>query len=78
MVTEKFDVYHIAIDDHSSSYRYYKSKIKKSIPEKMKPNYKVSTVQELGKTILDCINNSVNGTTNDVPNEVTENGEIKW
>lgn len=78
MVTEKFDVYHIAIDDRSSSYSYYKSKIEKSIPEKMKPNYKVSTIQELGKTILDCINNSVNGTTNNVLNETTENGEIKW
>lgn len=78
MVTEKFDVYHIAIYDRSSSYGYYKSKIEKSIPEKMKSNYKVSTIQELGKTILDCINNSVNGTTNNVLNETTENGEIKW
>ena len=42
------------------------------------PNYKVSTIQELGKTILDCITNSVNGTTNNVLNETTENGEIKW
>ena len=64
-VKEKYDVYHISVDDTSSSYAYYK---RLGIDEKwtklLGDNYKVATLNNLGKVITDII---VSSNTNNAP-----------
>ena len=57
-VTEKFDVYHISVDDSDSSYRYHKIDADRTWKNVIGDNYKVSTLQNLAKTISDIIVNS--------------------
>ena len=56
---EKFDIYHIATDDSASSFSHYKKRIEESFGTLLKENYKVSTIQNLRKTISDCVSNSI-------------------
>lgn len=57
-VTEKFDVYHISVDDSDSSYHYHKIDADATWKKVIGDNYKVSTLQKLAKTISDIIVNS--------------------
>lgn len=57
-VTEKFDVYHISVDDNDSSYRYHQIDADATWKRVIGENYKVSTLQNLAKTISDIIVNS--------------------
>ena len=57
-VTEKFDVYHISVDDSDSSYRYHQIDADRTWKKVIGDNYKVSTLQNLAKTISDIIVNS--------------------
>lgn len=57
-VTEKFDVYHISVDDSDSSYRYHQIDADATWKRTIGENYKVSTLQNLAKTISDIIVNS--------------------
>ena len=59
-VTEKFDVYHISVDDIDTSYRYYHQKeADRTWKNAIGDNYRVSTLQNLAKTISNIIINSV-------------------
>lgn len=55
-VSEKFDIYHISVDDNSSSYKYHQ---RFGIDEEWKgllgDNYKVATLDSLSETITDII-----------------------
>lgn len=57
-VIEKFDVYHISVDDSDSSYRYHQIDADATWKRVIGENYKVSTLQKLAKTISDIIVNS--------------------
>jgi hypothetical protein len=57
-VTEKFDVYHISVDDNDSSYHYHRIDADATWKRVIGENYKVSTLQNLAKTISDIIVNS--------------------
>lgn len=57
-VTEKFDVYHISVDDSDSSYKWHKIDADRTWKNVIGDNYKVSTLQNLAKTISDIIVNS--------------------
>lgn len=61
LTKEKFDIYHIAIDDIDDCYQGYKSRVDKTFKDVLKEDYKVSTLDELPNTIVKCIENSVNG-----------------
>lgn len=61
LTKEKFDIYHIAIDDFDDCYQVYKSRVDKTFKYVLKENYKISTLDELPSTIVKCIENSVNG-----------------
>lgn len=61
LTKEKFDIYHIAIDDFDDCYQIYKSRVDKTFKDVLKENYKISTLDELPSTIVKCIENSVNG-----------------
>ncbi len=79
--SEKFDIYHIAVDSNDDCYSHYAGQIEKSFGQLLGPRYKVSTINDLAKTIEDCIMDSVNGSC--IPPTTTttttnSNGEITW
>lgn len=57
-VTEKFDVYHISVDDIDSSYHYHQFDADRTWKNVIGDNYKVSSLQNLAKTITNIIVNS--------------------
>ena len=63
-VINKFDIYHIAIDDADDSYWYYKSKIERTFRPLLGERLKVATIQQLPMTIVNCINDSINSDNN--------------
>lgn len=60
-VVEKFDVYHIAIDDSRTSYRRYKDRIENSFGKLLGDHLVTSTCDELYKTIADIVTECANG-----------------
>jgi len=58
-VKEKFDVYHIAVDDREDCFDYYKTKIRNSWGQLLGDHYKEATLKELPQIIVSCIANSV-------------------
>lgn len=77
---EKFDIYHIAIDDFDDCYQRYKTRVDKSFKEVLKEDYKISTLDELPSTIVKCIENSVNGYSTENSVKATNNNSnlISW
>lgn len=81
MATEKFDIYHIAVDDPEDSYSWYDTQINSTFSPVLGNRLKVSTIERLPMTIVDCIEDSVNGNvqTETVSNvEKTESNYITW
>lgn len=76
---EKFDIYHIAVDDVASSYFYYNTKIENSFKPYLGNRLKVATIEQLPATIVECINDSINGNNNNdsIPVKTQEN-YITW
>ena len=75
--SKKFDIFHIAVNSPNDCYMYHEKQIKASFGQLLGLNFKVSTIDNLSKTIEDCISESVNA----VPvyqNVVNKNGEISW
>lgn len=80
-VSEKFDVYHIAVNDHDNCYYRYADRIKSSFGKLLGQRLKISTVNDLSKTITECIDDSLafDGEASMPKNNiVNENGEISW
>jgi hypothetical protein len=82
-VIEKFDVFHIAVNDTNNSYIYHRRGIEDTFGHTLGNRLKVSTVNDLSKTIEECIDESIEGSSNleeTVPaqNMINENGEITW
>lgn len=80
LTKEKFDIYHIAIDDFDDCYQIYKSRVDKTFKDVLKENYKISTLDELPSIIVKCIENSVNGYSTENSVETTNNNSnlISW
>lgn len=82
LVTEKFDIYHIAVDDKSSSYQFYKnrSRIDEKWQELLGNNYKVANLNNLSNTIIDIVkgNYSTPIITSNSNLNVNENNEVTW
>ena len=57
-VLDKFDIYHLAINDSDSSYGWYKRYIENTWGELLGDNYKAVTLDELPQAIVACITNS--------------------
>lgn len=82
---EKFDIYHIAVDDPQDCYDSNATRIKQTFGRVIGKDLKVATLNTLHKTIVECIDDSIqkSGGIADTPvlNEETkhnENGEITW
>lgn len=82
--SKKFDIFHISIDDTSSSYKYNACDIDETFSPLLKENAKISTIEDLPEIIIRCIDSALKGTS--VPDEsefesetnCTSNGEISW
>lgn len=66
--SKKFDIYHIAVKSPHSNFRYHEERIMSSYPEVLGDNFSISTIDNLGPTICNCIDKSVN-------NQSTPSGE---
>lgn len=87
-VTEKFDIYHLAIDNIHSSYSWHKNRIKSTWPKLLGNNFKVANLDNLASIIVDIVEKSSNNindtseiiTVKDEDNSVKLNdaGEITW
>lgn len=72
---EKFDIYHIAVDSPDSMYEYYAKRIKATFKPLLGENLKVSTIDNLAKTIEECISKSIED--QDIEAKPSSDG-IKW
>ena len=57
-VREKFDIYHLSIDERTSSYSRNKNDINQTWPQLLGENYHVTTLDNLSQTISDIIINA--------------------
>ena len=81
--TKKYDIYHIAVDDSADSYSRYKDDIDKTFGQLLGNHLKISTINDLHKTITECIDDALSTapvvtTTTDAKPALNENGEITW
>lgn len=58
-VIQKFDVYHIAINDSDTSFKRYEDQIKQSWGNILGTNLKISNLDQLPTTIINCISQSM-------------------
>lgn len=78
-VVEKFDVYHIAIDDARTSYNRYKDRIESSFGKLLGDHLLVSTCDELYKTIADIVTGSASGRKTEIGVDVSKSQDfISW
>ena len=79
---EKFDVYHLAVNDAHNSYRYHASRVKSSFGKYLDDDHlKVVTLNNIASAIVDIVNSSFSGDEGQRVNEdaaVTATNEIKW
>lgn len=83
LAKEKFDIYHIAINDRDDCYKRYKDRVDKSFSKVLGEDFKIATLDELPKTIVDCIKDSVGDVTTNpvdhsVDNTTNNSGYITW
>lgn len=71
--SEKFDIYHIAITDETSSYNYHMNYIQQSWPDLLGQHFLQGTSEELPELIKQIVSDSVENVS--IRNE---NGEISW
>lgn len=57
--SNKFDIYHIGVNDSKASFSYFKNDIAKTFGELLDNNYKIATINTLGSTICECIDDSI-------------------
>jgi len=79
-VIEKFNVYHIAVNDNHSSYRYYKEDgIDEKWSKLLGDHYSVETINSLPLRITQIIEENIEGNTENTSGIVLdENNAVKW
>lgn len=78
---EKFDIFHIAVDDPGNCYWNYAKDIRESFGKILGPRLKVATIQQLAGTIEACINESVSQNQGSQEQSVVSRqgeGFIRW
>ena len=75
--SKKFDIFHIAVDDKESSYKYHADSINFTFGDLLKDRLKVSSINNLSQTICDCVSESIQGTPVSGETTVTSEG-ISW
>lgn len=75
--SKKFDIFHIAVDDKSSSYKYHADSINFTFGDLLKDRLKISSINNLSQTICDCVSESIQETPVSSETTVTSEG-ISW
>ena len=75
--SKKFDIFHIAVDDKSSSYKYHADSINFTFGDLLKNRLKISSINNLSQTICDCVSESIQGTPVSSGPTITSEG-ISW
>ena len=72
-VTEKYDIFHIAVDDRSTCFKSYEEKIDNSFGQLLGNRLKKANLNNLADKVVECIDDALNNTT-------APNGEnyISW
>lgn len=77
-VIEKYEVYHLAVNDTETSYRWHEAEIKNTFGKYLDENHlKVVNMDNLATTIVDIITNAEEAILPGIVN-TNENGEISW
>lgn len=91
--SKKFDIYHISVNDSETSYSrnkksiedpdvfFYKDKNMKGFKQLLGERYKVSTIDGLNKTIMDCIESSIKNAGEEKEHLIEDNttiGVVTW
>ena len=82
--SKKFDIFHIAVDDSSSSYHWHRIKARETFVPILGDRFKESSINNLGKTICECIEESINGSRpaehmkEDAKLQTDDSGAIVW
>ena len=91
--SKKFDIYHISVNDSETSYSrhkkdiedpdrfFYKDKNMKGFKQLLGERYKVSTIDGLNKTIMDCIESSIKNAGEEKEHLTEDNatiGVVTW
>lgn len=77
-VIQKYDVYHLAVEDRETSYWRYADRIKSSFGKYLDENHlKVVNMDNLANAIVDIVVNSEENIPAETVNK-DENGEISW
>lgn len=82
--SKKFDIFHIAVDDDESSYDYHREDAKATFIPILGDRFKESSINNLGKTICECIEESINGSRpvehmkEDAKPQTDDSGAIVW
>lgn len=73
VVTEKYDIFHIAVDDGSTCFKSYEEKIDNSFGQLLGNRLKKANLNNLADKVVECIDDALNNTT-------APNGEnyISW
>lgn len=74
--SEKFNIFHIAVDNNHTEYYRYSKDIEKTFGQLLGTNYKVSTIDALAGTIENCISEAIDGVT--ASNSDGDNNLITW
>lgn len=75
--TEKFDIFHIAVDSPQDSYKFYQNDIASSFGSVLGLRYKVASINNLAAVIETCINESLEGVEQQ-PESKLNSGLISW
>jgi hypothetical protein len=75
--SEKFDIYHIAVDDNSTCFDMYNSKIQNSFGQLLGDHLKVSTIDGLSSKVVECIDNALSQEETST-NTSNSYGYISW
>lgn len=82
--SKKFDIFHIAVDDSSSSYYRHRTKARETFIPILGGRFKESSINNLGKTICECIEESINSSRpaehikEDAKLQTDDSGAIVW
>ncbi|MBR6191015.1 MAG: VWA domain-containing protein [Prevotella sp.] len=76
--SQKFDIFHIAVDSPECCYDHYKKDVDNSFGQQLGSRYKVSTIDCLAQTIEDCIAESINGMQLSSATQSNNSDGIKW
>lgn len=75
--SNKFDIYHISIDDRDTCYSYNKKKIEETFGKLLGKNAKVASINTLPKAIEECITETIKNRGGENAPSLNE-GTIKW